>query len=67
MKIKTATVSHVYHKEEVNLISKDQIEFGLCLPLMDELNRQNAIEYKKEVDPQTGNVKKTTTIKFIIP
>ena len=65
--IQIARVSHIIPQKEINMIGEDQIKFSLNLPLIDELMTNNAIEYTEEVDLQTGDVKKTATLKFIMP
>ena len=66
MRIKITTVSHIYSKEEINLISEDQIKFALNLPLIDELMTQGGIKYTKEIDKHTKGTKVSAEIEFVV-
>ena len=66
MKTRKVSVSHTYPKWEIELISEDQVRFGLCFPLMDKLNDTGAIRYEEKI-LRNGNVKRTAIIEFVKP
>jgi len=63
-KIQIAKSEHIYSKNEINLISEDQIRFGLNLPLIDKLQAVGAIKYDRTVC--NDGIQITATIKYII-
>ena len=65
VKIQIAKSEHIYPKKEINLISEDQIKFGINLPLIDKLQAVGAIKYDRIVCPD-GSVLVTATINYII-
>jgi len=41
-------VSQTYYSGEIMKVSEEQVKFGLCLSLIDELNKKNLIKYSFE-------------------
>ena len=42
------TVKQVYYSGEIMKVSEEQVRFGLCLSLIDELNNKGLIKYNFE-------------------
>jgi len=42
------TVRQIYYSGEIMKVSEEQVKFGLCLTLIEELNKKNLIKYKFE-------------------
>lgn len=42
------TVKQVYYSGDILKVSEEQVKFGLCLTLIDELNKKNLIKYEFE-------------------
>ena len=62
----TITSSHLYPKNEIKMISEDQIRFGLNLQLVDNLLKIGAIKYSPPEPDLFDKVEVSAEIKVII-
>ena len=53
------TAKQVYYSGEILKVSEEQVKFGLCLTLIDELNKKNVIKYEFETEGNDTTVSAT--------